>query len=120
MFNWNGYLDLAIELSEREEESCKRSAISRAYYSAYCNARNFLEDQGYSLDSKENAHAAVWNTFFMIRKNGLNRIAAIGDRLKRKRQQADYDNKIEQLNIITQRAIDEAKQIQSILEQNKK
>lgn len=32
VFDWSGYLDLALELQKRPDEASLRSAISRAYY----------------------------------------------------------------------------------------
>lgn len=46
-FNWSEYLDLARELTGKDttpaSQSAKlRSAISRSYYAAFIQARNFL------------------------------------------------------------------------------
>ncbi len=48
-FNWDDYLFLAQELATHpsnfpNQEARLRSAISRAYYSAFCKARDFLRD----------------------------------------------------------------------------
>ena len=48
-FDWSEYLNLAQELAGRptslsNEEARLRSAISRAYYAAFCKARNHLRD----------------------------------------------------------------------------
>lgn len=48
-FDWTQYLFLAQELtkgsaSSSNHEAMLRSAISRAYYAAFCSARNFLRD----------------------------------------------------------------------------
>jgi uncharacterized protein (UPF0332 family) len=47
MFDWSDYLDLANELagdiaSQTTEEAKLRSSVSRAYYAAFCKARNYL------------------------------------------------------------------------------
>ena len=42
MFDWADYLRLAQELAQRGEESCKRSAVSRAYYSVFNLARRWF------------------------------------------------------------------------------
>lgn len=54
-FDWSQYRDLAQELvgqtkSASSGEAKQRAAISRAYYAAFCKARNFLRD-------KEKGHA---------------------------------------------------------------
>lgn len=48
-FNWSEYLDLAQQLAGKApisatQESRLRSAISRAYYAAFIQARNRLRD----------------------------------------------------------------------------
>jgi len=43
MFRWEDYLSLAKELAKSTEEQHRRSAISRAYYAAYCSARAWYE-----------------------------------------------------------------------------
>jgi len=48
-FDWSGYVQLALFLQERADsaadpEGFLRSAISRAYYGAFCYARNYARD----------------------------------------------------------------------------
>ncbi|MEG4171823.1 MULTISPECIES: hypothetical protein [unclassified Microcoleus] len=43
-FDWEEYFNLAKELAETTEEAKLRSAVSRAYYSVFCLARNYLRD----------------------------------------------------------------------------
>jgi hypothetical protein len=50
-FNWSDFLTLADALprnpsSAGPEEASLRSAISRAYYAAFCGARDFARDKG--------------------------------------------------------------------------
>lgn len=50
-FDWTEFLKLARELQERADdadlpfapEAAKRTAVSRAYYAAFCHARNYAE-----------------------------------------------------------------------------
>ena len=57
-FNWSEYLALAQQLAGKAQisatqESRLRSAISRAYYSAFIQARNHLRDtMGLSIHAK--------------------------------------------------------------------
>ena len=49
-FDWSEYLNIARELAGQatasfSAEAKKRSAISRAYYAAFCSARNHLRDR---------------------------------------------------------------------------
>lgn len=49
-FNWGDYLSLANALLTKPntpgpEEAAYRSAVSRAYYAAFCIARNYARDE---------------------------------------------------------------------------
>ena len=47
MFDWADYLTLAQELAtRRSDEAALRPAVSRAYYAAFCQARNVLRREG--------------------------------------------------------------------------
>ena len=52
-FNWKEYVDLSEELMSREEESCLRSSISRAYYGVFCLVRN---NKGFKNYTGSNVH----------------------------------------------------------------
>lgn len=42
-FCWKHYLDLAEDLAKSQTDEAKlRASISRAYYAAFCNARNYM------------------------------------------------------------------------------
>jgi len=62
-FDWQEYLLLARELSQRSGEAALRSAISRAYYAAFCTACNYLRQRGESIPDSEHSHKAVWDSF---------------------------------------------------------
>lgn len=110
MFQWDTYLSLAKEMSDKEEEQFKRSAISRAYYSAFHQGRAYLKERGLSYTSRENVHSFVWDSFSKFPREAR-LISAKGDRLKLKRQKADYDNVINNVNNLTKAAIKEAEDI---------
>ncbi|MDF9540338.1 hypothetical protein P5750_08695 [Bacillus cereus] len=110
MFNWSDFLTLAEELSERQDEPSKRSAISRAYYSAFCNAREYLAQKEFKYTSKDRAHETVWKTFDRLGPQGK-KISIQGDRLKRMRVRADYENQCKNLNTLTKQALLEANSI---------
>jgi uncharacterized protein (UPF0332 family) len=45
VFCWKHYLDLAVDLAKNKTDEAKlRASISRAYYAAFCNARNYMFD----------------------------------------------------------------------------
>lgn len=94
MFAWDDYLALATELSGRSEEYCKRSAISRAYYAAYCSARAWYEQNHQPFPhATGNSHKVVWEAFQDPIHQSDSRyalIGATGNTLKNRRVKADY------------------------------
>lgn len=59
-FDWKSYIHLAEELVKRQEESCLRSSISRAYYGVFRIARN---KKGYEMYKKSDIHSKVINAY---------------------------------------------------------
>jgi len=90
-FDWNRYLELARELEGRTEESALRSAASRAYYSVFCQARNWLMARGWKRPPTD-VHASVWREFMSSGDSKRKQIGLDGKRLKRMRVMADYDD----------------------------
>ena len=99
-FDWSEYLKLAQELagqtaSPANEEAKLRSSVSRAYYAAFCKARNYLRDiEGYLIPSTSDAHAYVRDEF----KRSPNKLGRkIGwelDQLRTHRNRVDYDDSV--------------------------
>ena len=64
-FDWSEYLTLAQELTSASisspiQEAHLRAAVSRAYYAAFCKARNYLHNKdGYLTPRRTNAHSDV-------------------------------------------------------------
>lgn len=97
-FEWRRFLHLAMELADDVTDgdalaARSRTAISRAYYAAFCSARDHLsEDLGYDVPT-QGVHEYVRRQF-----DGLKRwrdeykvISTYLRRLHRKRILADYD-----------------------------
>ncbi|MGE0133149.1 MAG: hypothetical protein AB7U82_34160 [Blastocatellales bacterium] len=90
-FDWAEYLRLAKELAQRQDdEAAHRSAISRAYYAAYCRACAYLNQKNIPIPQGEGSHDRVWKSFKDLPGRTHSGIHNNGDRLKRKRVQADY------------------------------
>lgn len=87
-FEWPEYLVLAKALLARDSEAEWRSAISRAYYAVFNQAKQLAGRPATS----EGSHDAVWNE--MERRAERRWVAAAkhGQRLKRERVRADYSN----------------------------
>jgi uncharacterized protein (UPF0332 family) len=101
-FDWSEYFNLAKELAETSKEAELRSAVSRAYYSAFCLARNYLRDiQQYPRLWRNktydiNAHQYVAEKFIYNQSKSQTMIEIGKDlsRLRRMRNKADYDDTI--------------------------
>lgn len=94
MFDWTTFLDLADALlaEETPTEAEARTAISRSYYSVFCAARRYLDPTGTVIPPDGRAHKTVWDTFQSAPRGRQRKIAQVGRRLKRRREQADYDD----------------------------
>lgn len=94
-FDWSEYLVLAKELAACEAEAQRRSSISRAYYSAFCSARDWLvkHDSNFRIPNDGESHAAVWKYFEQAPDRRKVQVGREGFKLKRSRQDADYNSK---------------------------
>ena len=121
-FNWSDYLTLAQELTSESinspiEEAHLRAAISRAYYAAFCTARNFLsEKDGYSPPGGTNVHRDVVDKFEASSDMTRRKVGALLHSLRGIRnivdyQEAFYGNKLGR----AQGALATANQIISLL-----
>jgi uncharacterized protein (UPF0332 family) len=99
-FDWSEYFNLAKELAETSEEAKLRSAVSRAYYSAFCLARNYLRDipQKPRLSRNKtydiNPHQDVAENFIHHQSKSQTMIEIGQDlsRLRKMRNKADYQD----------------------------
>ncbi len=115
-FAWAEYLSLAEALfRERatfaDEEACCRAAISRAYYAAFCAARNHARDnEGLTLSNTAQDHQTV---FVHYAQN-----PNVQHRLRQQRNRADYDDpNIQQVVVLTQTVLHQARQVFRVLQQ---
>jgi uncharacterized protein (UPF0332 family) len=103
-FNWQEYLELAKELaglqrSEYSRECAYRSAVSRAYYSAFCWCRNYAEKHsGFKPTGEAKDHKYLRE---YLRKLGKDwgKIASKLDKLRRWRNKCDYDNDLNNIDL---------------------
>lgn len=96
-FDWKEYLELARFLQGQSgmtywQEAASRSAVSRAYYAAYCHARNYARDrEGFLPSGGPQDHGRVRGHF---QASGRVSIASDLDDLRRWRNDCDYDDVI--------------------------
>ncbi len=104
-FDWSEYLNLAQELaatnsdSSANREAKLRSAISRAYYSTFCLARNYLRDIEKdrtffrkNRDIKEHQYVAEEFINHRIKNKNMVKIGENLSRLRELRNKADYED----------------------------
>lgn len=97
-FEWKGYLDLARDLQQLVGsplgEAGLRSAVSRAYFAAYCHARNYARDHlhyQFKLDDPGD-HGRLRARF---REQHMVDVARRLDSLRQWRNQCDYYDTLE-------------------------
>jgi uncharacterized protein (UPF0332 family) len=98
-FDWDDYRKLAEELKLRSDEAFWRTAVSRLYYAVYWKVRLHLEERENVIVPEKDAHAFVWKRF---NGGGPTRqaICSYGKRLRDRRNQADYESKTFDSNVV--------------------
>ncbi len=96
-FDWTEYFSLAQELTGQTpsvssgQEAKARAAISRAYYAAFCRSRNHLRDiDGIPISKGSAVHRQVKQEFGNSSDSTRRNIGRNLDRLREKRNKADY------------------------------
>jgi hypothetical protein len=113
-FAWQEYLALAQHLqgqstNEFSQEAALRCAVSRAYYAAFCHARNYARDHhGFKLGHGADDHARIREHFQRL---GLVKIAQDLEQLRRWRNQCDYDDSVSNIPLMCFGAIIAAQNI---------
>lgn len=98
IFDWTDFFKLGKDLYQDSTKSkiknaVLRTVISRCYYSAFCNAREFLiEKEDINFEKDKNVHWEVINKFKYHKDRNRKKIGFNLDRLIKSRQSADYDN----------------------------
>jgi uncharacterized protein (UPF0332 family) len=92
-FDWSAFLHLASDLAAGGTEAKRRSSISRAYYSAFCSARDWLfeHDSRFSMPRSGDTHRAVWDHFNLGPEKEKRQVAHTGLQLRDSRVAADYN-----------------------------
>ena len=118
--DWFLYYDLAQEWRRQDGDAYKRSAVSRAYYAMFCTARNELMDNiddEYSPPECGSEHKYVWDSYKEDRHpRGTRQIGVLGNRMRRYRNSADYDDVIVNLPDLVEDAMNAARELKEHLE----
>jgi uncharacterized protein (UPF0332 family) len=89
--NWRDFLRLARSLAAASAEAEWRTAVSRAYYTAFHVARDLLADLRFTVPRADRAHQYL---VFRLGNCGESAVEQAGrdlDTLRRLRNRADYD-----------------------------
>ena len=89
--NPRNLLDVANDLLAGSREADSRSAVSRAYYSAFHMARLLLQQCGFAVPRAEQAHSYLWLRLSNAGRSDVNQAGLNLNDLRSKRNGADYD-----------------------------
>ncbi|HEY6331569.1 MAG TPA: hypothetical protein VI756_19750 [Blastocatellia bacterium] len=92
-FDWSEFLQVAEFLKDKSgigfsEEASVRSAIGRAYYAAFCHARDIAMSKGLVLKRTGDDHIGVRDHY---KSKGMAVVATKLDALRQWRGSCDYD-----------------------------
>lgn len=98
MFDFNEYYEVSKTIEQDKvlsgKESYRRTAVSRAYYSAFKISDEYLKANHsniYSGSNGKGGHQVVWNLFGTVNELKKLDIQNSGLRLLQKRKKADYN-----------------------------
>lgn len=117
-FNWREYLALAEHMQGQSgvgfgQEATARCAVSRAYYAAFCSARNHAQiDTGFVLTGTAEDHGRLTEH---LRQHGRAGEARRLKRLRQWRNQCDYADEISNLPSLLSSALSQARDMISRL-----
>ena len=108
-FDWSTHLAVARHLlsapfATEHQEAALRSSISRAYYAAFCIARNYVR-RAIPVPHTGQAHAVVWDYLRNQNDPRAQIVARKGVRLKTHRRKADYDDEVVGLRALAEQGI---------------
>jgi uncharacterized protein (UPF0332 family) len=92
-FDWGHYLDLAQEIFDdydKADDAAMRSVVSRAYYAAFNLALALLNSKDITFSPTKNSHEEVWKAFTEGPNSVWKTVGKTGDKLRWKRNDADY------------------------------
>jgi uncharacterized protein (UPF0332 family) len=112
-FNWNEFYRLAVHLNNDHSFDCgeaiQRTIVSRAYYAAFCMAREVLE-QKYKIivPRSVDSHNYVRLEYKKLGRDDIN--ASLRD-LRKYRNCCDYNNNVKDLHELAKQSLEIAKEI---------
>lgn len=118
MADWAGFLALATRLATENGQAELRSAVSRAYYSAYNDARRYVRNKSPMFSGKDEHHWLVWD-WFASEPGQAPQVATLGSALRKTRNKADYNvySEMPNLKYEANQAVQKATRILSLLDE---
>jgi uncharacterized protein (UPF0332 family) len=114
VFDWKEFLELAKLLQDDRGlpvEAAKRSAVSRAYYAAFCYARSHAEKYlGFQREKSPSGHKRLREYLSSNISEGKDLEDKFRD-LHEWRKLCDYEDTVDNLDIIVDNAIATAEEI---------
>lgn len=113
-FDWKEFLGLAIELTGRtgsgySAEAADRTAVSRAYYAAFCWARNYAESRlGFRRTGRAQDHTHLRKH---LTRRGKPQMASRLNRLRGWRNNCDYDDQVPDIGNLVKSALKTADKV---------
>jgi uncharacterized protein (UPF0332 family) len=114
-FDWKEFLNLSRFLAGQsaaglDVEAAHRSAVSRAYYAAFCHARNYAQDrEGFAPEYDSSDHQGVRN--HLRSRAGFSGIPSKLDALRQRRNRSDYNDSVPSLSNDLAAAMREAEDV---------
>lgn len=118
MFPYDGYLQLAKDLTKKSDEAYLRSSVSRAYYACFHLVKDYAEKQGEYFKGSSLVHDEVIAFLNNNTDPVLQSIGPTQSRLRSDRTTCDY-KKVRNLSSITPTAISNAERIFSVIKSKK-
>jgi hypothetical protein len=121
-FDWMKFLDVARFLQAQDgtgvdEEAAKRCATSRAYFAAYCCARNYARDKLQFVPSRQpDDHEALRRYLGIQGRRSMTSVANKLVSLRMWRNQCDYDDTVPNLLNMLSSAISTAQAVVNSLQ----
>ncbi|HUS75829.1 MAG TPA: hypothetical protein VMY43_07450 [Methanothrix sp.] len=125
-FCWRHYLELAEDLATHTTDEAKlRAAISRAYYAAFCNARNYMINNDHnSFPSGQKQYHKYLVQYYKGEADGSKtdnidgtreQIGKDLDSMRHDRRKVDYDDRVDNLDKLNKKVLDVIKRSKRVV-----
>lgn len=128
-FDWVDYLNLAVDLEKEATngssfgEAKRRTSISRAYYSSFNLAKNYLISNGETFNRSAEVHREIQFIFENLsmkerdcdRSKNLIKISNELGILRSARNKADYDNTVSGIDKLVQASLIRAQNVEALV-----